>query len=689
MAVKFSASVRYQPQLGPSEKPYQLYFWIGGCPGFVATRKISVLPGAKEVPRLDFEIPLPPHIQHGRPFLPNDLSLMVEAHCIAVSPDELHNPGVMAAGTAAIPLKDCLKTEHGGAEYTTPLIYQNMVDAKPSFNGIKGKLTVTFAQPDFPMGMNPFLPPDEYTVDFKTEERSPVIGATIEASIAFCATAPCRFDAQVVLPPFRFHKFLVPGQILGAKKCYSPMEESWWERLIDMGIRRAHPELPLEIQRRHLQSIGDERDFIEVFANAIAAPANYWTYFPDETDTNDGMIAGEAFCLSSRAKAGIKNGKVFVPGQDCEDCAKDMELLARSFDKSVQLFKNPFLAKLQDYVGNWVFLQSLCGVNGQQLSDGKAATGDPYENMGYHECGVLMHKGTFVKMIGKINKSRPLFQGWADQFNPDAPFNDNDRPMMLEGTGLIDPRGEGIRNSLLPTYRYLMVNSKPSTAFQYAKLIQWQNPKQVNDFYRVFLQFVVPELYDKGYSNASFVAMSQVNNEWKRGFTYQELMTPHGNIGIRVEPGFTVEQAKVLQKVASFYPPVEPYVSPVPIEECPVRSGLQSKLNQVTQTMKSTGRTQTLNSKVADFYLYYHQITDDRVNDICNVIREKNHIVDVEIEEEPISTGMGGFRIAFHVDLPPTETQRLNTLFPLVIPRKHWHFKSGKKIQKERDVIRI
>lgn len=674
MSVKFSASVRYQPKLGPSEKPYQLYCFIGGWPGFVATRKISVLPGATEIPRLDFELPKPSHIQHGKPFLPNDLSLMIEAHCIAVSPDELHNPGVMAAGTAAIPLRECLKTEHGGAKYSTPLIYQNMVDANPSFDGVKGHLEVTFGQPDFPKGMNPFLPPDEFTVDFNAEEKSPVINATIEASVAFCVSTPCRFDAQVVLPPFRFHKFVVPGQILGAKKCYAPMEESWWERLIDIGIQRAHPDMPVDIQRRHLDALGSERDHIEVFANAIAAPSNYWSYFPDETDTDAGMINGEAFCLSSRSKSGIKNGKMFVPGQDCEDCAKDMESLTRSFDKSVQLFKNPFLAKLQDYVGNWVFLQSLCGVNGQQLSDGKAATGDPYENMGYHECGVLMHKGTFVKLVGKINKSRPLFEGWADQFNPDAPFDDNDKPMMLEGTGLIDPRGEGIRNSLMPAYRYLMIGNR-TQPFLGWKLIQWQNPKQVNDFYRVFLQFVVPDLYDKGYSNGSFVAMTQVGNEWKRGFTYQELMNPHNNIGIRVEVGFTPEQAKVLQKVASFYPPVEPYVSPVPIEQCPIRTGMRTRLDRVLETMKNARRhpNPAAQTMVADFYPYYHQLDDARINDICTMIQEKKRIVDVEITEEPIATGLGGFRVAFHVDMTPDESQRLNSMFPTV-SFKNSHF---------------
>lgn len=665
MSVKFRASVAYRPSLGPSEKPYQLYCYIGGLPGFVATRKLKVLPGATEKPYLEFEIPKPVNVKLGDPFLPHHLALMVEAHCVAISPDEMHQPGVMAAGTALIPLKECLQSQQGGAVYKTQLIYQNMIDSNPSYDGYKGDLTVTFDQPDFPLGKNAFLPPDEYSVDHFKEEENPVVGATIEASIEFCASTPCRFDAKVVLPPFRFHKFLVPGQLLGAKQCYQAMEESWWEKIMDCGVRRAHPDLPVEIAKNHLSALGTERDYIEIFANAIAAPCNYWVYFPDETDdTRQGMITGEAFCLSSRAKCGICGNKTFVPGQDCEDCAKDMESLARSFDKGVQLFKNPFLAKLQDYSSNWVFLQSLCGVSGAQLSDGQAAAGDPYANMGYHECGVLMHKGTFVKLVGKINKARPLFVGWADQFNPDEPLNQNDRPMMLEGTGMVDPRGNGYRNQLLQAYRYLFMGNK-ANHFLGWKLVQWQDTKKVNDFYRVFLQFVVPELYDKGYSNASFVAMSKVGgSQWQRGFNYQELMTPHDNMGIRVEVGFTLEQSKMLQTVASFYPPVEPYTEPIPLERCPVRTALATKLDRIKQTLASCKRAVRPGSTtlVADFFPAYHQIDDERVNSICEMIRNKSRIVDVDITEESITEGLGGFAIAFHVDMSPEEQIKLSKI---------------------------
>lgn len=666
MSVKFRASVAYKPALGPSETPYQLYFFIGGMPGFVQSKKLKVLPGAIERPYLEFEIPVPKGVTPGEPFLPHHLALMVEAHCVATSPDEMHKPGVMAAGTALIPLRECLQTQHAGAVYKTQLIYQNMIDSNPGYDGYKGDLTVTFDQVDAPRGRNPFKAPDSQTIDhFAPEEVNPVIGATIEASIEFCATTPCRFDAKVVLPPFRFHKFLVPGQILGAKQCYQPIEESWWEKIVDCGVRRAHPDVPVEIAKTHLNALGTEQDFAEVIANAISAPCNYWLYFPDETDdAKKGMLTGEAFCLSSRSKSALVNGKFYVPGQDCEDCAKDMESLFRSFDKNVQLFKNPFLAKLQDYASNWVFLQSLCGVNGAQLSDGQATVGDPYANMGYHECGVLMHKGTFVKLVGKINKARPLFVGWADQFDPDAPLNETDRPMMLEGTGMVDPRGNGYRNQLLQPYRYLFLGNK-SNHFAGWKMIQWQDTKKVNDFYRVFLQFVVPDLYDKGYTNASFVAMSKVNgSQWQRGFNYQELMTPHNNMGIRVEVGFTLEQSKMLQTVASFYPPVEPYIAAKPIEQCAVRSALATKVNKIKQTMAACNRSVRPGSMtlVADFYPAFHQLEDDRIDSICEMIKAKTRIVDVDVTEEPITEGLGGYAIAFHVDITPDEQIKLGKI---------------------------
>lgn len=655
MPVSFRVSLQCQPRLGPGETPYQLYCWIGGVPGFVQTRRLCLMDNSP--PLLSFELP---------DRVPFDAALMVEFHVNSVSPDEFKQPGVMVAGTSLIPLRECLRTDKAGAQYKTPITYQNIVDSNPGYKGHKGDLTATFDRATFPGDRDPFKKPNALTVDHFREQENPVVGATIEASLAFCSTTPSRFDTKCVLPPYRFHDFLLPGQMLAAKQTYAPQSEEWWESLVEMGMRRARPQIPID---QVAASLKTEMDWIECFANAITAPANYWTYFPDSTvDRKRGLLMGEAFCLTTRAKCGVVTvgGKTMfrVPGQDCEDDEEDIQKLWRSFGPSVQVFKNPFLAKLQDYVGNWVFMQSLCGVNGAQLSDGKAAGADPYANMGYHECGVVMRKATFMKMLGRVNTARPLIPGWAEEHNPDAPFSPiEDQPMVLEGTGAVDPRGNGYRNTLLGAYRYLMMGNAQNHFLNW-KLVQWQDRRQVNDFYRVFLQFVVPELYDRGYANASFVAMSQEANggNWKRVFTYQELMQPGMKpIGLRMEMGFTQAQAETLKKVASFYPPVEPYTDPAPVETCPLRSELARKMARITTTMAECKRSVRAGASVAvaDFYPAYHHIDDKRVTSICDMIRAKSRIVDVTVAEEPVTTGLGGFAVAFHVDLTPDEHSRL------------------------------
>jgi hypothetical protein len=337
----------------------------------------------------------------------------------------------------------------------------------------------------------------------------------------------------------------------------------------------------------------------------------------------------------------------------------------------IHSFKSPLLQDLQRVSQDYVVLQALCGVNGAQVSDGKkdpSVKVDPYANLGGHEVSVLMRKSTFVKLLGKLNKTRPLFKcGWASKFNPDTPFVfPEDQPMIGEGTGDVDPVGGGYRSGLLDAYRYLMIGNK-TPVFDHWKLLQWQTVTEVNDFYRCFLSFVVPELFDLGYGHASFTAMSldSKTNTWTRGFSYQDMMRPHSNIALRVDPAMSEVQAKTVRRVASFYPSVKGYVLPVPTEKCPIRTKLTARMKKITETMNAMNRTISLERNqllVADFYPTYYQTSKAHIQGICEMIKEKENIVDVKITEEAIHSGLGGFRVAFTVDMTSKPKQLIRQL---------------------------
>jgi len=673
MSVSFGVSVNYKPRLGPDEEPYSLLVYVGGLSHTVVSKRLIVVPGAAEKPLLQFEIPRPAQVAAGKPFLPADTALMVIAMVAAKSDDDAHKHklGVNLGGTACFPLREVLKSNQGSARAMQKLRVYNAMVADRSYNEDKGELTLTFDQPKFPHGIEPWLPEDEYTVDHNAEFQNSLIQTVIQASMHFGKTTTCRFPAIAELPglpPYQFHQYFIPGQMLAAKRSYKPMTEEWWQRLIDMGIQRAYPQMSVDTAKIFLEDLDSERDHMAVLVNAFCTPCNYWRYYPDQTQTSRGKyVQMECFGITSRAKCGIVNNHMYSPLQDCEDDEEDIQKLSVEFsNRRIQQFKTPLLRKLQDFSQHYVVLQALCGVNGQQLSDGRGVSKDPYASLGGHEVSVTMRKSTFVKLLGRLNKNRPLFKDWAGDYDPDAPFTfPEDQPLIGEGTGDVDPVGGGYRSSLLDAYRYLIVGNENTTLFDHWKMVQWQDPTKINDFYRCFLSFVVPELYDLGYGNASFTAMTlnPRTNQWERGFSYNDLMRPHTNIALRVDPAMSETQARTVKRVASFYPPIEGYVTPGPAEACPIRSKFEKRMQRILDVMKRQERSaQGKRTLVADFYPTYYQLEKERIDGICRLIEQKSQIVDVKITEEAIHQGLGGYRIAFTIDMTQNPQQLIKSL---------------------------
>jgi hypothetical protein len=353
------------------------------------------------------------------------------------------------------------------------------------------------------------------------------------------------------------------------------------------------------------------------------------------------------------------------------------------------------LKQIQDASQEYIVVQGLTGVNGAQVSDGKQdPNADPYKKLGGHEVAVLFRISTFVKLVGRMNKQRPLFNDWALKYDPDAPFVfPEDQPMIGEGTGDVDPVGGGYRSNLLEAYRYLMLGNN-SPVFEHWKFCQWQDPTKLNDFYRCFLSFVVPKLYDLGYGHASFTAMSfdPKTKAWTRGFSYQDLMRPHSNIGLRVDPAMSETQAKTVRRVASFYPPILPYSVPIPAEKCRVRSKLQARMKKITDVMASMNRglPEDDNRKllVADYYPTYYQLTKKNIQGICEMIKEKPQIINVTVKEEAISEALGGYRVAFTVDMTEKPKQLIRQLQSKLDQKEKWKLENPPSLKEKFDELR-
>lgn len=162
------------------------------------------------------------------------------------------------------------------------------------------------------------------------------------------------------------------------------------------------------------------------------------------------------------------------------------------------------------------------------------------------------------------------------------------------------------------------------------------------------------------------MSFDSTSKKWARGFSYQDLMRPHANIALRTDPGMSELQAKTVRHVASFYPPVVGFVLPGPAENCPVRSKLQERMKKITDTMDSMKRVvpkqQESTVLVADFYPSFYQLTKVHIQGICELIRQKENIVGVKVTEEAIHAGLGGYRVAFSVNMTEKPKQLIRQL---------------------------
>jgi hypothetical protein len=89
-------------------------------------------------------------------------------------------------------------------------------------------------------------------------------------------------------------------------------------------------------------------------------------------------------------------------------------------------------------------------------------------------------------------------------------------------------------------------------------------------------------------------------------------------------------------------------------------------MNKIVETMRDLKRTipsqEGHRILVADFYPTYYQCTRRHVQGICEMITNKPGIVDVKVTEEAIHPGLGGFRVAFTVDMTEKPKQLIRQL---------------------------
>lgn len=656
--------IEYMPLLGHDERPYKLLLYHGGFDKKIAPIAEKIFSSPSDHSFL-IEVPYPEGVEKGTSKLPYDAALVGIAVSRYNSEDDPHMNfhGAQEAGSVIIPLKG-LKTVQ------EKLIFHNAAKMYSGVNFQKGTLKVSIEKqiPD-----TAFLPPTKFTVhhDRKNLEDKSILVAAIIGQSRFGQKTPALYseiEEIPCMPPWEFDKLVLPGFMLSCNKTTGQHDHDWWQKLIQMGVTRTNPRVSGNAAGKYLlENVHDERALAAIATAACSIPANYWRYGTDETQVAAKKYPCENYTLLSRAKLGkvvdiSKNGKpkenYITPVDDCENDGKDIEgLLSELQNLNINARTHPVLAKVQTALRNYVIVQSLTGVHGEQQSDGNAE--DSKFHVGLHSMTDLIHKQHFVAMHGRINKSRPLFEGWLGEHDPDQKVDTAKHiPINGEGTGLVDPLGNDERNMIGVAYQKLMQVGEP--VLSKLKTVMPSTPGQedkYDNFYVSKVSMVVPHLVNSGYNRSMFTPVTiRPDGRVQRMMNEIDFMSCSENVALRVEPEIGLEQAQVIDHVNSFYPSVPTFQPPEPMESSQVRQRLFHEMERINTAFVQTKRSPSSVKKtaIADFYAAYYQITNKRVDAICKMVKENPFIVGVKVEEEPVARYLGGYRLAFEVDVSGT-----------------------------------
>jgi len=382
-----------------------------------------------------------------------------------------------------------------------------------------------------------------------------------------------------------------------------------------------------------------------IISNKKNSDGNY-----KEADSTFEYVSMEAFSNNLRSRGNSKTGS--STSGDCEDLTSAMSLESMEL-KNRKDWTDPVLIKMHEVRQNYMFLQTLMGVRGAQLSDAAKKDKDSeHSELGGHMAGMYVSVEHFIQMHKRFNINE---EPYIDlELNRIASNIKRSAIQTLEGTGLTDPLGShdtSEYNSFYQDMQYLQEDSHAS-AFSRIKFISPLVRNQTNPFYRVIVSFNSPDLADKYASSEHVVLTKQKSGEITIGCDYLDFINEKSNIMTYSMPEFTENEISVNKQLLKHRFPIIPLQEPKNttsyVQKC------ESKLKEIEKHCKAMNRSQdntmmSPKTTILDFFPRHTQITDKLVEKWKNLISAKTRIFKFEYFEEPISENAHGYMLRLYL----------------------------------------
>lgn len=637
--------------------------------------------------------------QPGQPFLKQSDNLQL--WLFAAVRNESGEWTTNEAGSNVVPLAQILRPDKA-TRVDLDLALWNAYDQKTNRVPVKARLRLTVQPTDMSACAQPFLPLEPYElVDSNRERIVTQLGNYIQRTGAVYSSFGATYDSikYLHLPLFQWCQFQLPGQAFAAVRADQPSSEKWWRQAANIALRSHYTGArSVKEARQLLLNETDQNRVMQVFAKLIGGTVNrVSTYLADEVYTNGRAISVNADTVTTSVEAGFTRrsrrlpvskpapvgldlmrvcsagGGSFLPAEDtamaaripieafsvgrlryardpsrgvqgtgdCEDVTCEAGML--DHELRTGKFSDPVLQKLSAARQNYVYIQSLAGVRGRQLSDAEKAkvSDSEHSDLGGHLFGMLMPVRDLLQIHGRFNKANPSFEGLEKRVGAEGL-----KSLWVENTGLMEPLGDPNYISSADHLRYLTADSEK--LFLRCKIMQVTSRSQPNPFIKAVNSGTITDLADE-YGTVEHMWLSSQTGRWTIGTDFLALANNQSHVASYAMPEFTPEEIQAVKSVLEHRMPVPAY--PDPTHDVEIGQPVNEMLESVRQHTASLGRKAGPNTRKVDVVQLYPNLSAEFVSALRKHISARPGIVGYEYYDDNLGPGIGAFTHRFEVSL--------------------------------------
>lgn len=401
--------------------------------------------------------------------------------------------------------------------------------------------------------------------------------------------------------------------------------ELFWQNAINNVLERDNRDI------NYFLSCKDKNEQARITFLTLDYPITTMPYIADEIDRR----SNTPFARAMQGKQGYEqfsNSAALLAG-DCEDFARGGNLMARALlqfapNASTSTLHGRAIKRMAEIMDQYVLVMSLCVVHGAKAGDSASMP------VGAHMANVGMPVKYFRECLERSDPALARRLPWP------ARIEDGYETQMLEGTGMLDPRG--YKDPLAHVRSYVRLGA---TIKQLHHPMIMEHGKD-NPFFLGVLQGWTTYFTDRGASKGIGGFWFTDAAQGTRGAMYTDVTSERAGVALRMMPEAPRSVQRLMIEANTYDIPPQPFV--LSRIEDNMRNHILDRLcSDVEKLQRNDGKQ---HSVTVNTFLATHQLSSHVADGIYTDIRDTlKRVHRIEYKREAVTDAFHGYRLTHHV----------------------------------------